>query len=210
MNGVYKICNKVNGKIYVGSSNNIKVRWAKHKALLRHHYHPNSHLQAAWDKYGEENFEFSLIESCSVEKLLIREQFFIDTLKPEYNQTAIAGKIEMTPSRRKKLSEATRNAYLSGRLIKTTKEVYQYDLKGNYMNHFNSLTEASEMTGTNLANLSSALNGRANIAGGFVWRFYKVDKLDVWFNRMGRPLTKEPYRPKHKYKKRNVKSINFS
>lgn len=60
--GIYKIENKVNGKVYIGSSNSIKRRWQKHKALLRHGKHQNSHLQAAWDKYGEDNFSFSVIE----------------------------------------------------------------------------------------------------------------------------------------------------
>lgn len=45
--GIYQIENKINSKVYIGSSNNIKRRWQKHKALLRHNKHPNSHLQAA-------------------------------------------------------------------------------------------------------------------------------------------------------------------
>lgn len=83
--GIYQIENKVNSKVYIGSSNNIKRRWQKHKALLRHNKHQNSHLQAAWNKYGEDNFIFSIIELCSIDSLLDREQYFINIRNPEYN-----------------------------------------------------------------------------------------------------------------------------
>lgn len=194
--GIYQIENKVNSKVYTGSSNNIKRRWQKHKALLRHNKHQNSHLQAAWNKYGEDNFIFSIIELCSIDSLLDREQYFINTRNPEYNQTLVAGKVEMTADRRRKLSYSITQAYKDGRMQKTIKTIYQYDLEGNYIREYASLGEASNALNISISNLSCAANGKCNIAGGYVWRFYKVDKLDVWFNRMGRPITKEPYRKK--------------
>ena len=195
--GIYKIENKINSKVYIGSSNNIKRRWQKHKSLLKHNKHQNSHLQASWNKYGEDNFIFSIIELCSENSLLEREQYFIDKLNPEYNQTMIAGKVEMTTSRREKLSDSVIQAYKEGRIQKTIKTVYQYDLKGNYIREYCSLTEASNVLNIPVSNISSALNDKCNIAGGYVWRFYKTEKLNVWFNRMGKPLTKEPYKLKN-------------
>lgn len=199
--GIYRIKNSINNKIYIGSTKNIEARWAKHRALLRHNKHQNAHLQNAWNKYGENAFIFEVIEECKIEDLINREQFFIDNLNPEYNQTAIAGKVEMTAERRDKLSKSVLKAYKEGRLEGTTKVIYQYDLRGNYLRSFESLKQAVELTKVDLSHLSEALNGKKNVVGGYVWRFYKVDKLDVWFNRMGRPLTKEPYRPKKKYNK---------
>lgn len=194
--GIYQIENKVNSKVYIGSSNNIERRWQKHKALLRHGKHQNSHLQAAWNKYGEDNFIFSIIELCSIDSLLDREQYFINMINPEYNQTLVAGKVEMTTDRRKKLSCSIAQAYKDGKMQRIIKTIYQYDLKGNYIREYTSLGEASNALNIPLSNLSCAAHGKCNIAGGYVWRFYKVDKLDVWFNRMGRPITKEPYRKK--------------
>lgn len=196
--GIYSISNTINGKLYVGSTNNISVRWNKHRALLRHNKHQNTHLQSAWNKYGEESFEFSIIEECSIESLIEREQYFIDKLGPEYNQTKVAGKVEMTSSRRKKLSDSVSKAYQENRIVRMTKRVYQYDLKGNYIGEFNSLKEASKVTGVDTSHLSNVLNDKQKVAGGYVWRFYKVDKLDIWFNSRGRPLIREPHRPKNK------------
>ena len=196
--GIYRIRNLINNKVYIGSTKNMKLRWAKHKALLRHNKHQNTHLQSAWNKYGEDAFVFEVIEECKTEDLISREQFFIDSLNPDYNQTAIAGKVEMPPEMRDKLSKSILKAYREGKLEGTTKVIHQYDLKGNYLNSFNSFKQAVEMTGVDLSHLSEVLNGRKNVAGGYVWRFYKVNKLDVRFNRMGRPITKEPYIPKNK------------
>ena len=56
--GIYKITNKVNGKFYIGSSNNIKRRWKYHKSNLRSGTHDNIHMQRSYDKHGEENFSY--------------------------------------------------------------------------------------------------------------------------------------------------------
>ena len=59
--GVYQIRNVVNGKFYVGSSKDIKNRHAAHRKLLRGNRHHCAHLQAAWNKYGEDCFKFEII-----------------------------------------------------------------------------------------------------------------------------------------------------
>lgn len=59
--GIYKIRNVVNGNFYVGSSNDIKHRFAAHRRMLRGSRHHCAHLQAAWNKYGEECFIFEVV-----------------------------------------------------------------------------------------------------------------------------------------------------
>ena len=76
--GVYKIENIVNGKCYIGSSCNIEHRWAGHRYGLRKNNHGNSYLQRAWNKYGESNFIFKIIEMCDSSLLQDREQYWID------------------------------------------------------------------------------------------------------------------------------------
>jgi group I intron endonuclease len=61
--GIYKIFNKVNNKYYIGSSNNIKRRWRDHKKMLRGNRHDNIYLQNSWNKYGENNFDFIVIDN---------------------------------------------------------------------------------------------------------------------------------------------------
>lgn len=58
---VYKIVNLVNDKFYVGSTNNQRERFRTHRNKLRRGVHHCAHLQASWNKYGEEKFAFKVI-----------------------------------------------------------------------------------------------------------------------------------------------------
>lgn len=83
--GVYKIINNVTGDIYVGSSNNLRTRKNHHFHKLRSSEHVNVNLQNAYDEYGEDSFEFKVIEECDLDQCLEREQIYIDNLNPVYN-----------------------------------------------------------------------------------------------------------------------------
>lgn len=76
--GVYQILNKFNGKMYVGSSYRIYIRWLQHLSSLRRGVHENAHLQNAWNKYGKDGFEFNVLEECEKNKLKKQEQCWID------------------------------------------------------------------------------------------------------------------------------------
>ena len=58
MIGLYAIRHINTRKAYVGSSTNIKERITTHKRMLNRGNHHCSHLQRAWDKYGQNQFEF--------------------------------------------------------------------------------------------------------------------------------------------------------
>jgi|TARA_S200002703_G_scaffold3988_1_gene5415 group I intron endonuclease len=78
--GVYLITNKVNSKVYVGSSIDVRQRSWGHKEKLNNGKHHSSHLQRAWDKYGKESFVFEFLEETPPirEKILEREQHYLD------------------------------------------------------------------------------------------------------------------------------------
>ena len=78
MIGIYRIKNLVNNKCYYGSSKNIEKRWKTHLNQLRNKKHINFILQNAWNKYGEQNFIFEVVEECEIEKLFETEQKYID------------------------------------------------------------------------------------------------------------------------------------
>lgn len=89
--GVYKITNIVNNKCYIGSSYDIKKRTNCHFNQLRKNIHTNSHLQRSFNKHGEDRFAVTTIIKCSIEELLILEQYLIDFYQPSYNICKIAG-----------------------------------------------------------------------------------------------------------------------
>lgn len=76
--GIYCIENIDTNKKYIGQSKDIEGRWYKHKNELRHNSHDNDYLQKAWNKYGENRFEFSILEECDESELNEKEVYYID------------------------------------------------------------------------------------------------------------------------------------
>lgn len=77
--GIYCIENLSSKKIYIGSSKDIRVRVESgHFRSLRLNEHVNRHLQNSFNKYGEDSFIAFVLEECPLEKLIEREQFYID------------------------------------------------------------------------------------------------------------------------------------
>ena len=77
----YQIINIKNNKKYIGiTEKEVNIRFKEHKNLLNKNKHPNYNLQKDWNLFGEENFVFSLIESCdynSLEEGYEREHYLI-------------------------------------------------------------------------------------------------------------------------------------
>ena len=78
--GIYSIKNITNKKQYIGSSNNCEHRFKQHQKELRHNYHANDHLQKSINKYGLENFEFTIIDECTRDDLIYVETLWINHL----------------------------------------------------------------------------------------------------------------------------------
>ena len=60
---IYQITNLINGKIYIGQTNNIQKRWANHKCSND----PNMAIARALRKYGVDNFKFEILEIIDTE-----------------------------------------------------------------------------------------------------------------------------------------------
>jgi len=111
--GIYLIRNMVDNKKYIGStgsSQGFKKRWRNHRKALRGNRHRNPYLQSAWNKYGEFNFENSIIEECLEDIMIQREQYWIDHYKSNdrrfgYNLRDAGSHTKMSEESRKKMSE---------------------------------------------------------------------------------------------------------
>lgn len=107
--GVYQIT--VGRKTYIGSSVNVQKRCAEHLRHLKTGVHVNRYLQRAFVKH--KTAEFKVLLYCAPGMRIEYEQRLLDGLKPEYNASRVAGKVEMTPDVRAKLSHAAKNRKVS-------------------------------------------------------------------------------------------------
>jgi len=73
--GIYRI-NLGNGLFYIGSSDDIQRRERQHISTLKYQTHRNKRMQRNWNKY--QVFEFEVLELCSENDLLTKEQALLD------------------------------------------------------------------------------------------------------------------------------------
>lgn len=164
---VYRWVNKVNGNYYIGSSTNLAVRLYTYysiASLLK----SNRVIDRALLKYGYSSFSLEILEYCSAEDVLKREQFYMDNSSPIYNIVKTAGStlgykhrpdsIEKIKSfifsdevkERKALS--TVNATNSRKISITVKNI-----KTNEISVYDSLTTAGKELGVSKVTISQAI-----------------------------------------------------
>lgn len=149
--GIYKIENLINGSIYIGQSIDIEKRWSTHISILNQNNHYNAHLQNAWNKYGSENFKFSIVEECKQFELNDREIYWIDKYDSfinGYNLTHGGGNTEAF-----------------------SKSVIQFDMSGKELNRYLSISEAETITGINYSMISECCSNKRKTAGGYIWQY---------------------------------------
>jgi hypothetical protein len=198
MQGIYAIKNKITNKQYIGSTISFKTRWSGHIKMLKKGNHHSNHLKHSWEKYGENAFEFLILEKVKKQKDLIkREQWWIDNSDSTYNMTKIAGstrgikKSQKELSRRiitqggenhwtktkkfseeskRKMSNTHKKLYSKGYKNPNKKKIHQCDLNGHIIKKWNSLSEAAKHLNLCRPGISHCISGISKTAGGFKWK----------------------------------------
>ena len=195
--GIYIITNIVNKKFYIGSAINLNKRRNQHFHYLRKNKHPNIYLQRSFNKYREENFEFNIIEFCNKEKLINREQYYIDTLKPNFNICKIAGssigrKVKLETITKMKVSHSKRNCNHSdetklkislshkGKIISNEHKekirntlsipILQFNKNNEFIKEYPNSKSAIEEFNNNTS-IILVLKGKRKTASGYKWKY---------------------------------------
>lgn len=165
--GVYKIINNITNDCYIGSSINLYNRRKTHFSKLRLNYSTNKYLQKDFNKYGENNFSFEILENITTSDLLTkeylykREQYFINILKPKYNISKIAGS-----NKGYKFSKES----LKNRSEKQSIKILQYDLNNNFIKEWESSLLVNKILKINNSHIRECCNNKRKSAGGFIWK----------------------------------------
>ena len=88
---VYAIRNTVTGECYIGGTTNMSKRRCHHLYYLRRGEHANRNLQAAFNQYGEDAFEFQDIMKVLPDDIVAWEDAAIFVHDPAYNIFPNAG-----------------------------------------------------------------------------------------------------------------------
>lgn len=179
--GIYCIINTFNNKRYIGSSINLHMRLQKHRSMLRKNYHQNRKLQNSWNKHSEEKFDCYILEYCPQELLEIREQFYIDNLKPEYNITLIVERNILSKESRILQSETRKRKIKSGEIkLSCEKIIYQYDLEGNFLEKYESIKQACIINNIHQSTICRFLNNTYRKGGNYLWSLDYKEKLEPY------------------------------
>jgi group I intron endonuclease len=88
---VYKIECLINNRMYIGSTVNFMVRKSSHLSTLKKNNHRNSDLQNDFNKYGIDNFSFTIIEECDGDIIECEQKHISKNIKLLYNKKYAKG-----------------------------------------------------------------------------------------------------------------------
>lgn len=199
---IYKITNKINGKVYIGQTiRSLEKRWECHQ-----HQDNCTHIHRAIKKYGPENFTIEQIDvACTRDELDRKEQFWIEhynSMMPNGYNLQTGGRhcefsdetkrkislrltgIKRSEETKKKIGAASRMRS-PGKLGKQASEDQKIKCRLSNPNRkpvmcietgvvYLSITQAANVNGVHRQHIQEVLRGKRNSAGGYTWKV--VDK----------------------------------
>ena len=194
---VYKITNKVNGKVYIGQTINKKgfrgrYPISKKKPLIEgvynHHIHLlkkkpkgcNQHLLNSIRKYGFECFDVIEVFDVAFSKteLDIKEDFWISfykSINDNFGYNRKTGGANGKPSQ--KSIEKLKQTQIRNKHTRKINQLSIPDFK--VIKTFNSISEATRELGLSESSIKNVLNSKckANTSGGYAWEYCDCENL---------------------------------
>ena len=213
--GIYRWVHIESGKSYIGSSTKLNIRFRQY-FNYNHISYPkrNMAIYKSLLKYGYAKFRLEILEYCSIDKLLQREQFYFDKYSPEYNLLKLAGSplgyrhseasktLIGIASKNRKVSESTRDFKRKALLGKTLDKkhlekmrlsntlrqpVLLTNLETGDIQEFSSMTDAGVFLGV------SRVTVRKFLLTNIPYKGYKFSKAPSKDNCVAEPLSKSNF-----------------
>lgn len=194
--GIYSIHHTARpDRLYIGSTASYKTHRPSHRGFYKRFYdhyrvlslntHHSKFLQNTVNKHGLEGLVFSILEicdNCSVKEIRIKEQEWIDKLKPVYNgsdRVYPKGRV-WSPEECQKQSLKMQGKALPEEVYnKLRRPVYQYDKALHFIQRFDSIGKASNYTGIDAGSINKCAHGKRGTAGNYIWSLTKLHPIEA-------------------------------
>lgn len=181
--GIYCITNLINNKRYIGQTYNLSYRWRRHLCDLRHNNHSNNHLQASFNKYGEQSFDYSILEKCSLIDLDEKEKYWIkiyNSLENGYNQAD--GGLGCRGYKH------TESELAKMRAVHNPDPVLQYSESGELITKWESASQAGKSLKLYSLAIKNCCEQKFHVksVGGYIWIYEKDSStidMSYYFNK---------------------------
>ena len=171
------------GSIYIGQT--LDECHRRGCFFLAKHY-AGRKLDKAREKFGPENFTYERLvckdyinTEIAQKELDVLEDYYIkkyDSIKHGYN-TKVGNHSKRkkvmgyNPNRQYKQFKMEIKSMKKARTTSLNKAVAQYDLDGNFITKYFSISEAARATGIDLSNISRCCTGKMSRTRNFIFRF---------------------------------------
>ena len=185
---IYKHTSKTSGKVYIGQTNNINVRWKPGA------YRNCAKFYAAIQKYGWDDFEHEILEdNLTLEEANQRETYYIelyDSINNGYNLNTGGDNHLASEETRNKMSQTRKGVPHSpehnlaiSKALTGYKQTEEHKLHNRLAQHrrpvecietgiiYESLSEAQRQTGILGETISRQIRGKQKSTQGLHWRF---------------------------------------
>lgn len=180
--GIYKFTSKTSNKIYIGSAKNLRKRFVQHKSNLKLNKHHSIHFQNAYNKYGESDFVYEVLENVEdINELLIKEQYYLDTLLfaqdyiKKVNNKFLELGYNMNPIALNRLGSKQSEEAIKKSIVNNSRvfPILQFDFNGNLINEYISSGEAANYTGLGRGGILNCCKGLQEYCGNYFFIFKK-------------------------------------
>tara|TARA_B110000503_G_scaffold44513_2_gene72724 strand:+ start:2967 stop:3893 length:927 start_codon:yes stop_codon:yes gene_type:complete len=168
--GIYMI--KIFNRLYIGSAINIASRLSSHRGSMKSQKHKNSFVQSCFNKHGENECQYVILEECLKDDRLIREKYWIKKICPDLN--------------------LIRDPTTQQNCITTSKIVYQYTLNGVFKMEHPSAQQAGrqlKIEGSTITKCCTGKYGHKSY-GRSMWSYQKCLKLPEYINKSSKAKIK--------------------
>jgi group I intron endonuclease len=170
--GIYTIENIITKKLYVGYTESFNDRFNNHISTLNRNVHKNEHLQKAWNKYGQSNFSFEILITCSVDLLESEEHYWcniLDTHNPKHGYN-----IKATHPEKGKMTSVDKLRISNKLKSMAIRPIVMLDLDGNLIQEFALVSDAANYFSTQPSCIHRVLIGKRDRYKNYIF-VYKED-----------------------------------